>query len=403
MNASLVSALAIAQLLVVPGEDPDAALPSATPPLPVLQADGERAAARAPGTPTTLFINFDGAVLRKGCGNDARRDCSTLADLFDGYIGPFTGTDAQRFSILDATRRDVAEFGVRVVLDRPPDDVDYSMVLYGDLGDQSFAGIAPYIDCGDIRPGDTSFSQGYVSPLGGATIVLQEAAHTWGLEHVDSKADTLNPFKTSLNQSFTDECHKIVANTDLDETSGACNQVHTLFCDPGYQNSWQEMLYLFGGPVPDVSAPTLTITSPAQDSVHVLPVTIPLTGEIDDDYDPQRYTIRIFQGNTQIFEDESSILSLNLDNPPSGAYELRVEIADEGGNLAEDTVRFEILPEGSDPPPSADTDSGDTDTEGGTEGGGDADEGCAVEGQRRPGARTLALALLLALCRRRRR
>ncbi|MCA9714245.1 MAG: hypothetical protein H6713_42345 [Myxococcales bacterium] len=393
MPAPLVSALALLPVLLLTGADADAALPVATPPIPVADTD---ALARAPGTPTTLYVNFDGAVLRKGCGNDARRDCSSLADLFDGYVGPFTGSFAQRFSIIDATRRDVDDFGVRVVMDRPPDDVDYSMVLYGDLGAQTFAGIAPYIDCGDLRPGDTSFSQGYTSPLSGATIILQEAAHTWGLEHVDSPVDTLNPFKTSYNQAFTDQCHKIVANTDLDATSGACNQVHTLFCEAGYQNSWQEMLYLFGTPVPDTSSPTLTITSPEQGSVHALPVTLPLYGEITDDYHPQRYQIRIFQGDKLIYEEESHVLSLNLEDPPAGAYELRVEIADEGGNMAEDVVSFEILPEGSEVPGA-----GDTDTDGdGTESGGADEGGCGVD---RPSAPRGALALLVLLAAARRR
>ena len=41
----------------------------ATPPLPSAGAD---ALARTPGTPTTLFVNFDGSVLRKGCGTNDR-------------------------------------------------------------------------------------------------------------------------------------------------------------------------------------------------------------------------------------------------------------------------------------------------------------------------------------------
>ncbi len=319
-------------------------LPLATAPL---GAAGPQNLPEDPGTPVTLFVNFDGAVLRKGCGNDARHDCSTLAEYFDGYVGPFAGTDTQKLAILQAIRRDLEDFGVRVVATRPPDDEDYTMVLYGDLGAQDFAGIAPYIDCGNVWGHDTSFSQGYTSPSTGSTVILQEAAHTWGLEHVDSIYDTLNPFKSSADQVFTDTCYKIVANTDLDETLGVCNVVHELFCDAGYQNSWQEMRYLFGPPVADTRAPTLTITSPDDGSKHVRPVEIPLLGEIEDDQHPQFYDVTVLQDGAVLYEDSNAELNLILSNPPAGEYRLVVRVADGGGNTAEDVVAFEILPEGT--------------------------------------------------------
>ncbi|MCA9713004.1 MAG: hypothetical protein KDK70_44680, partial [Myxococcales bacterium] len=130
------SVLGLATLLALAGPiDPDAGLPLATAPTPIAGPD---VLAHQPGTPTTLFVNFDGAVLQRGCGNDPKHDCSALADIFDGYVGPFTGHDGYKFSILQATRDDVEDFGVRVVIERPDDSVDYAMVLYGDLGEQSF-------------------------------------------------------------------------------------------------------------------------------------------------------------------------------------------------------------------------------------------------------------------------
>ena len=47
--------------------------------------------ARVEGVPELVYVNFGGAVLQKGCGNDARQDCSTLAGQFEGYVGPFRG------------------------------------------------------------------------------------------------------------------------------------------------------------------------------------------------------------------------------------------------------------------------------------------------------------------------
>lgn len=346
-------------LLVAWAPPGDEGLPLHTPAIPTAELRSDLQP-RAAGTPETLYINFDGGVLQSGCGNDPRYDCSTLTDLFDGYVGPYDGNETQRISILQATRKDLKEFGVRVVIDRPEPDVPYTMVLYGDLGPQDFAGIAPYIDCEDRRGGDTSFTQGFGSSNTGSTVILQEAAHTWGLEHVDSELDILNPFKSAgLNQSFRNECFKIVSDTDLTPTQGSCNQVHTRFCETGFQNSWQEMNLLFGPAIPDTTAPTLEITSPADEGAFVLPVTIPLLGDVQDDLHPQFYVVEVFDGDTPIYRGDRLGLDLLLVSPPEGDYDLRVVIADEAGNTAEDSVRFTILPAGSELPPDPDDEAED--------------------------------------------
>ncbi|MBC8072366.1 MAG: hypothetical protein IAG13_28850 [Deltaproteobacteria bacterium] len=347
---------------------------------------------RAVGTEEILYVNFDGGVLLAGCGNEAHYNCSTLADVFDGYIGPFTGNDNQRISILQATRKTLADFGVRVTVARPPADVDYTMVMYGDLGPQDFAGVAPYIDCEDVHANDTSFCAAFDTSNTGSTVILQEAAHTWGLEHVDAEFDVLNPFKSSgIRQSFTDECHRIVSNTDLQPTAGSCNQVHTRFCETGYQNSYQEMKYLFGDAVPDITAPELVITSPVEGESYVLPITVPLLGEITDDLDPQFYHIEISvitdDGELPLMERDDVNLDLLLENPPADDYELRVVIADEAGNRDEARVSFTILPEGSELP----ADDEDEIIE-------DGGEECGIAGRR--GALPL---LLVGLLTRRRR
>jgi hypothetical protein len=363
-----------------------------TPPLsPAPLVDGGQP--RAAGTPEILYVNFDGGVLHSGCGNEAHYNCSTLADTFDGYVGPFTGNETQRISILQATRKELADFGVRVVVERPPADTPYTMVMYGDLGPQDFAGLAPYIDCEDVHPNDTSFTAAFDTSNTGSTVILQEAAHTWGLEHVDAEDDILNPFKSAgLDQNFHDECYPIVANTALEPTPGSCNIVHTRFCDTGFQNSWQELRWLFGPPLPDTSAPTLDIVSPIEDETFVLPTTIPLTGDIVDDLAPQFYHIEVFttlDGNELTpFDKDDVRLDLLLENPPAGDLVMRVVIADEAGNTAEDTVRFTILPEGSELPED------DPEVEDDEQSG-----GCSVATNHR-GAWALAL---LALASRRRR
>lgn len=349
--------------------------------------------------PHLLYINFDGAVLRRGCGNDSRHDCSTLADLFDGYVGPFVGTEHRRVSIVQAVRKDLAEFGVRTVITRPPAEQGYTMVLYGDLGVQTFAGIAPYIDCGNLWANDTCFAGAFQGSNTGSTIILQEAAHTWGLEHVNAPFDNLHPFVAQATPSFQDKCNKIVSNTDLVEVGGQCNLVHEKFCDAGFQNSHQELLYLFGPAVPDTSPPSLTITSPPDGSIHVLPAAIPLLGEMTDDLAPQYYDITITHGDQTLYEGEGYKLELLLQDPPAGDYELEVRVVDDGGNIGKARVSFTILPQGSEDP---DTDSDASDSETDTTGAPDDASGCRLVGP--PSDLTLLASLLpLAWLARRRR
>ncbi|MCR9160532.1 MAG: hypothetical protein ACE37F_27940 [Nannocystaceae bacterium] len=346
--------------------------------------------------PELLYINFEGAVLQKGCGNDPHFNCSTLAETFDGYVGPYTGNTQQRLSILQATRQTVAEYGVRVVTRRPPDDVDYTMVIYGDLGEQSFAGVAPYIDCEDLNLGDTSFTAAFTGSNTGSTVILQEAAHTWGLEHVDSELDVMNPFKSAgLSQSFVDDCLPIVANTALERTPGTCNQIHTQFCDPGFQNSHREMLLLFGEHEPDVEPPLFELVYPPDASTFVLPTTFVLRGTIEDELHPQFYDIAVFNNGEPVGDERMGVglegdLELVITDPEPGEYAVRVVLTDEGGNASEDTVRFTILPEGSELP---EDDEGEATPEGA--------EACALGG--RGGDRGLMLALVVLATWRRRR
>lgn len=315
-------------------------------------AAGPQVATARAGVPETLYVNFGGAVLRSDCGNDARYDCSTLSDTFDDYVGPFTGNATQRMAILQAARKGAADFGIRIVTRRPPEDVPYTMVVYGDIGPQSFAGLAPYLDCGDQRRGDMAFAQGSGSSNTGATLILHEAGHTWGLEHVDTEADIMHPsVVSSLTQRFLDDCLGIVADTDLGRTAGTCNDVHTRYCEPTFQNSWQTVFDLFGPAVPDVDPPELAIEFPADGAVFVAPVTFTLRAALDDDLHPQFYDIDLYDGDTPIAtRNDLGIekgLELLVERPPPGEYALRVVVTDGGGNEAEDLVRFTVLPEGS--------------------------------------------------------
>lgn len=323
-----------------------AAPPIESDPLPAVGQDGPF---RDPGTPTVLYINFDGGLLREGCANDPQQNCSTLSGFFDGYVGPFSGGEAQEAGIFKEARRDLAPYGVEVVGRRPPEGAEYTMILYGDLGPQAFAGVAPYIDCGDSRQGDTAFSQGFTSANQGGTVVVHEAGHTWGLEHVNRTEDNMHPIAEGIAPIFRDECLPIVANTDLDPAVGSCNTIHTLFCDPGFQNSHQELLYLFGPPIEDTLSPTIEILTPGPNALHYLPEVVPVRAFIDDNLHPQVYDLEIILGGEVVFEGEvwdQVDLPFTLTDP--GDYTVTLRITDEAGNSSEDTRTF-LVRDGFDP------------------------------------------------------
>ena len=373
-------------------------------------------------SPTILFLNFDGANLNSGCGNDPRNDCSLLAGLFGGEILPFSGSDADRAAIVQSVREDVADFGVVVLGERPPEGQPYAMVLVGDsaaggTSELGFGGIAPTIDCGNSNPYITSFALEVGGINSEATVINQEAAHTWGLEHVNDPSDNLHPSAGGFSDpKYNDTCNKIVANTDLDPANGQCNSIHTMFCDAGFQNSYQEMLALFGAPIPDDVAPTVTIDSPAEGETWGCPVDAPLTITLDDDRRPQNFETTIFLDDAPVIS--GLYINTTLSFPVQGgiapgSHSWRVEITDESGNPASAEVQFQVATNPDDPmcasvPPggtdgsTGGTTSQGTDTVGeGAQPFGDPG-GCACRsGAPRP-VTWWALGLVLPLLRRRR-
>lgn len=327
-----------------------------------------------------LYVNFDGADMN-GCGgsNDPHDDCSTI---FQGTVLPYSGDAVQRASVVQVIRKRVADFGITVT-DQRPQSGDYDMEMVGNWQGVTpgFAGVAPNIDCFDATGGETSFTlEASGSADGIAEIVLQEIAHTWGLEHIDAQQDLLYPTTQGINKTFQDQCHKIVADTDLNETNGYCNAVHTQFCDFGWQNSHQELLYLFGESVPDTQPPGVTIVLPADGAV-IEGGTFELVVALEDDQTPAVITTDIvLQGGELAAPVEAGgayaapgELVFPIADLPDGSYSLRVDVLDESDNPAAAEIAFTVV---GNPPSSADDTGGSGDADGsGDAGSGDAGSG----------------------------
>ena len=327
-----------------------------------------------------LFVNFDGVQLNN-CGNNSPlQNCSTI---FGGTVLPYSGDDAKRASIIQTVRNRVEDFGITVTTVRPASG-DYDMEVVGNWQgvNPSFAGIAPGGDCWDNGGGEVSFTLDVAGTTDGvAEIILQELAHTWGLDHVDDNSDLLYPTTEGVNKMFRDECFQVVADTDLTPTQGFCGH-HAQACGSNsLQNSYQEMLLIFGVSTPDTISPTAEILSPAHGDI--IDGDFTLTVALSDDQTPAILGTRI-RFESDALEEPVEIsaayagptdLNFPVTGLPNGDYDITVSVEDESDNMGSDTITIRIT--GSDVPGNDDgaddDDSGADDDDSGGDGGGNDD------------------------------
>ena len=290
-----------------------------------------------------LYLNFDGGDI-EWCGegeDDPHGNCSTI---FQGAVVPYSGDATARAAVVQTVVQDLQDFDVVVTTERPADDVDYDMEMIGQwspLAGGGFLGIAPKIDCFDGDGGDLSFTldPADLSPPDTAKVVLQELAHTWGLEHVDSTGDLLFPtVGNAPDPKFEDQCSPIVYSPQQ------CPDQHALFCEtPGDQNSHAEMLMLFGPRQPDTVAPTLTILSPP-DGAQLL-ADFHLVIELHDDVAPQQFatTVEFIGGfSSDVDLAGPGVFPIALTDVPDGAWTVRVTASDPEGNAAMQEITVQV-------------------------------------------------------------
>ncbi|MBK9754209.1 MAG: hypothetical protein IPO88_12010 [Nannocystis sp.] len=335
----------------------------------VLNADAPPPLAAQPGL---LYVNYDGGKMN-GCGwgnNDPKNNCSVI---FHGTVLPFSGDAAMRAAVVQYIRKDFSDFNIRVTDIRPGDNVDYDMEMVGDWDpapDGGFAGVAPSIDCFNADGGEVSFTLDY-SPSAGsiAKAILQEVAHTWGLEHVDSTGDLLYPTTAGVaDPTYQDECFQIVQLNQVNQVvpdTGQCKQQHLQFCNSGnLQNSYRELLQTFGPSVPDLTPPTVQIVEPAADAELEGPFNLRI--QAADEQSPQLLALGIVGEGPSAFNldpahyPSPSDLKFPLKGLAAGAYKVTVTAEDEDGNQSQTQVAFTVV--GPPAPTTAGDDTGPADT-----------------------------------------
>lgn len=320
--------------------------------------------------PTYIFINMDGENLVCNGGDSSTANSSIIACQygFSGQYPSYGGTEAQRQTVMDAVKQDWAPFNMAVVNSRP-NSGPYTMCMTGPANHpfgNGVLGIAP-LDCNDYNPNNIVFAFHSAGQLGGglgantqATTISQEVAHAYGLEHVGSTSDIMNPYNAGGNPGFTDNCIGIQSNNGI-----VCGSQHTPYCPSGQQNSYQELLGMFGAADPDNQPPNVAVSYPSDGAVFEPGADFVITCEANDNQSVA--SVQLWINGDNLGTDGSAPYEWDVVGIPEGAYEIYCVAADDWDNTAMSPVVDITVEPGGDPGDSG-GDSGGT-TTGGDSGG----------------------------------
>lgn len=376
------------------------------PAFPQLDA-GPRPTAGGQPPPAIIFVNFDGATLMMG-GDNSQMDSS---EIYGGEFLPY-GAGEKRAAVMQATRADWVPFNIDVV-DVRPEAGNYTMNMTGPTNfvGPGVLGIAP-LDCRNQgNPNNVTYAfhsvdDGFDAATT-ATTIGQEVAHSFGLEHVDEPGDILNPVNAGGDPSFIDECLPLTGGG-----GGAfCAEQHTQFCADGQgQNSFQELLEIFGPAIPDVDGPVVLITAPLTGTMYDDGDGFTVIVTITDDSEVME--AELYSNGVPVMIDTNPPWGWQINNTPPGIYTLEVVATDEYGNQGLSTpIAIQVGGGGGGGSGGVDESGGGsldggTDSDGAdTEGAGQDDDasGCGCTGGEAPAPLPMAVGLLALLGLRRRR
>jgi MYXO-CTERM domain-containing protein len=298
----------------------------------------------------TIFLNFFGGDLSNG-GNSALMESTCINGSFK-YPG-FGGTEAQALAIIETFKSQLAPYGVRLAYDEaPPPELPYAMVMMGGTPQMigmsaGILGVSCSSDCGDRWWRDTTLaftdaaSQSQINTL--ATTALHEAAHAFGLAHIDTALNSgyiMHPYVDNKERSWADGCIKY-----NDATGGInCKATHDIFCGGGAQNDVAELMAYFGPNSPDLEAPTVEILMPADGAELAEGAAVSIQAEVTDNHDGAGWKIMIYKEGVLVEESPAFWFeeSWQLAGLSAGTYVVRVQAIDHDRNIGADEVTLYV-------------------------------------------------------------
>jgi hypothetical protein len=233
-----------------------------------------------------------------------------------------------------------------VVTERPPLHLPHDVVLFGghheDVGYyHPIQGLACHVDCGDEWPRDLAFVFTEIvedDPVLVANIGLHEVAHAWGLDHIAGTGYIMYRLPDTGPIEWATEC------TDYGEGPTSCEWAHEEVCDEqaGQQNSFAELMALFGPFAEDRIAPEVTILEP-EDGLEREIGLLDIEVEVQDDRGGVGWMFEIpeLEWEFVAFNGESTA-EVALFDP--GTYTVRVEAIDHDRNVGAAEVTVEVAP-----------------------------------------------------------
>lgn len=365
-------------------------------------------------TPGILYLAMDGVTLTSTCGNgdgaNSALNCSPLVRGASGgeyFFPPLS--DADKSGVFTRVTEIFAPYDLAITVARPPDFVPYTMAVVGGSASEtghSGAGGVANVSCDGLKRNHVSLTfQSGVNTM--AETTGQEAAHNWGLEHVNSNADIMYPTQGgAARKSFVDQCDGLNGDT-------TCNYVHEFYCPAGagnQQNGHAELMGIFGPKQTDSEAPVVTEMFPDDGSIFGDDEAVLVSARITDNSNTVavRWTWHVPEDQRDEFGDTVTRCTNNVcdvdyaawtpvdeawdflefKEAPVGVYEVTLEVADMGGNLTTQDLTFEIVPADEVPESSGSGSSGSSGSESDgsdttTPQDGDPDGcACGVDGER---------------------
>jgi len=349
----------------------------------------------------TIFLNFFGGEMTNG-SNSALMESTCIPSKFN--YPAFTGTEAQALAIIETFESLLAPYGVRVAYEKaPPPELPYAMVMMGgkpgDIGmSTGILGVSCSSDCGDRWWRDTTLAftaaaqPSQTNTL--STTALHEAAHAFGLAHIDTAFNSpfvMHPYVDNSERIWGDGCE------EYNDATGSinCQSTHDVWCGGGAQNTHAELMAYFGANGPDTEPPVVEVLSPADGLELDVGADVEVEAKVSDNHDGVGWKIMIYKDDVLVDERPAFKFETKwfLSGLPSGVFKLRVQAIDHDRNLGADEVVLYVGVEapsattsgdgsGSDTSSGAPTGSGESDgASGGSVSGDGSDDSGAATGQ----------------------
>lgn len=351
-------------------------------------------------SPGVLYVEMGGVTITPTCGNgdgaNAALNCSPLVDAETNF--PAYGNGMAQASMFQELQNYYEPFNIVMSANRPPDWLPYTMAVIGGASNQGpgVCGVAN-VACDGLKRNHVSltFPQSCNSV---ADIAAQETSHNWGLEHTDDTTDLMYPFANGGFKTYVDACNGISHETGSGITQ--CGYIHEVYCPSGegeQQNSYQELIGVFGPREVDTTAPQIVSITPESGAVIGSSDSVTVSARVEENSNmvgakwtwvegelPEGLTEYTRCTNAVCTEDYSLTPGtdpngvdwdfVNLAGAPVGSYTFTFEVMDAYGNYDSEEITFEVVEDGNTTDPDTGGTADDDDSASGDDDGTDGND-----------------------------